>query len=310
MVTIRTILCPLDFSALCEREVALAVELCGAFGAKLVLHHNLDDASLGMSASWMWRQEHVPAKTPEAAVELRLRELLARLPAGVACEARISDGQVAPSLLFLQRQLPADLVVMATHGQNTEDHASVAERLVEETTSPVLILHEQDCSGPPIRLAAGEGERPLEVLVATDWSVTADHTVAYAFDLARVFPWRLHLLHVLSPGQLVHVESGVPMAVPGSDVGEIVEGMRRQLAALVPEELAGRVVCHVEAGDPAERIMATAAALPADLIVMGAHARGFLRRFFTRDTSLELLRRAACPVWFVPGERAAARAAD
>lgn len=305
MVTIRTILCPLDFSALCEREVALAVELCGAFGAKLVLHHNLDDASLGMSASWMWRQEHVPAKTPEAAVELRLKELLAGLPAGVAGEARISDGQVGPSLLFLQQQLPADLVVMATHGQNTEDHASVAERLLEETTTPVLVLHERDCSGPPIHLGAGGAGRPLEVLVATDWSATADHAIAYAFDLARVFPWRLHLLHVVSPAKLVHVESGVPMAVPAGDPGAALEGLRRQLAALVPEELVGRVTCHVEVGEPVESLVAAAVALPADLIVMGAHARGFLRRFFTRDTSLELLRRAACPVWFVPGERAA-----
>jgi nucleotide-binding universal stress UspA family protein len=33
---------------------------------------------------------------------------------------------------------------------------------------------------------------------------------------------------------------------------------------------------------------------------MGAHARGLLRRIFTRDTSRELLHKAPCPVWFVP----------
>ena len=55
-------------------------------------------------------------------------------------------------------------------------------------------------------------------------------------------------------------------------------------------------------GSPGDGIMAEAAKLDAELIVMGEHARGFFRRYFTHDTSREMLHRARCPVWFVPAQ--------
>ena len=41
MITIRTILCPVDFSPAAARQVDLASQLCLKFNARLVLHHNL-----------------------------------------------------------------------------------------------------------------------------------------------------------------------------------------------------------------------------------------------------------------------------
>jgi len=54
MSTIKTVLCPVDFSPLSERSVHLATEICRRTGAKLVLEHNLEccpPASLGVG--WM-----------------------------------------------------------------------------------------------------------------------------------------------------------------------------------------------------------------------------------------------------------------
>jgi nucleotide-binding universal stress UspA family protein len=65
------------------------------------------------------------------------------------------------------------------------------------------------------------------------------------------------------------------------------------------------VTIHVEAGDAAEKISEMSVRLGVSCIVMGAHARALLRRFFTRDTSLALLHKASCPVWFVPETKAA-----
>jgi nucleotide-binding universal stress UspA family protein len=64
--------------------------------------------------------------------------------------------------------------------------------------------------------------------------------------------------------------------------------------------LTGRVQCHIEAGDPVERIVDFLSEHRPDLAVMGEHARGLLRRYLTRDTAREILHRAPCPVWFVP----------
>ena len=41
MTDTRIVLCPIDFSELSRRELALATEVCATFGARLVLHHNI-----------------------------------------------------------------------------------------------------------------------------------------------------------------------------------------------------------------------------------------------------------------------------
>jgi len=78
-----------------------------------------------------------------------------------------------------------------------------------------------------------------------------------------------------------------------------------KLRALVPEELADRVRVHVEHGDVGHGIAAAAERLSAVCIVMGEHTRASRRRWFGRDTPHVVLHQAHCPVWYVPGRRAA-----
>ena len=302
MLQIRTVLVPVDFSDLDARTLNLAVEVCRSFGARLILHHNLGVAPLGVSASWMWQQEHKAGRDTEKAAAERLHQILASLPDEVRAEARISGGVAGPAILAVEEEVEADLVLMGSHGTGTDDHASVAEQIVERSRCPVLVLHTEGQS-PALHLAP-KAREILTVLVPTDFSPGAERVLGYAFELARVLPLRIHLLHVVTPGRSLQIEGGVPMNLPeGRDVPS--EMARLKLEALVPEDLRYRVAVHVEVGDPAERIAYASARLGASCIVMGAHARGFLRRIFTRDTSREMLHRAPCPVWFVPGSQAA-----
>lgn len=302
MAMIKTVLCPVDFTPVCEREIALAIELCRTFGSRLVLHHNLEAPSPGMAMAWMWNQENAAGKRPQADAEATLRELLKKLPADVQAEACVSDGQVASTLLYLERQLPADLLVMATHGQSTEDHSSLAERLIERSTCPVLVLHDCESEASPIPKA----EKRVEVLVPTDWSEGGMQAVEYAFELARTLDWRIHLLHVVSVGDVTRTEVNAPSMMSAKSPGEMLAENRARLDALVPSDLRDRVLCYAELGEPSEKIVEMSRRLEVECIVMGMHARSLLRRFFTHDTSRELLHRAGCPVWFIPGERAAA----
>ena len=41
MLSIRTVLCPVDFSPVTARQVDVAADLARAFGARFVLHHNM-----------------------------------------------------------------------------------------------------------------------------------------------------------------------------------------------------------------------------------------------------------------------------
>jgi len=285
MTTIQTILCPVDFSAASERQLALACDLASAFGARLVLHHNLMTALAGAGVGWMYAAEHQGMPTESEARE-KLASLVAKVPEGVAAEGRITTGGRASSVVVVAEFEGADLVILTTHGQTDEDHASVTEQVLDRSRCLVLALHEEMVDACLPHFAA-TGGAPQVVLVPTDFSADARPAVEFAFDLAQRLPIELHLVHVEPAGKTAAAEAD-----------------RKRLEALVPAELSGRVRFHVATGDPGHEIAAAAERLAATCIVMGEHARSPLRRWFTHDTAHDVLHAAHCPVWFVPVQAA------
>lgn len=280
-VQIRNILCPVDFSTLSDRELDVAVELCEIFGARLILHHNLALAPPAWTRAWEWEQTHPPAEDAESQAERHMNDLLARIPDTVTAESVISHGLVVPVLLHLVDQLPADLLVLGSHGWSTEEHASVADRIVESCPCPVLTIRECQRETPCFRLRSTPGETDPTVLVPTDFTRSGDEAVRYAVGLARQLPVKLHLLHV----------------TPRDDAGKR-EAARGKLLAMVPEELSGRTEASVESGQVTDALVEFTERLDPGLIVMGRHARGVIRRFLTYDHAQEMLHSARCPVWF------------
>jgi nucleotide-binding universal stress UspA family protein len=278
-MNIDIVLCPTDFSELAERELQLAVQICEAFGARLILHHNLSAISPGLSKAWEWDQSHQKDERSAADAERRMKKLLAQLPKTIHAEAAITHGPVATVLLALAQQLPADLLVLGTHGWSNEDHASVTERVLERTPCPVLTIHDAEALRV-FRLRPGADGEGARVVVPTDFSPAATKAVAYAVELARRLPLELHLVHV--------------SAGPASD--DTLE----TLINLVPPELTNRAQVHVRSGRPLEEIKAVLDIVNPALIVMGTHAHGFWRRVLTGDTARTVLHGASCPVFFVP----------
>jgi universal stress protein A len=304
---VETVLCPIDFSAMSDRELRVAVELCETFGARLVLHHNVSAASPGVARAWEWEKTHHAGELSEAEAERRLGNVLARLPDGIDAEAIVSRGPVGMVLLRLAVELPADVMVLACHGGSSEDHASTTERVIEDCACPVLTLHHGKGEAHPFRLRAGGGQ-PVRVVVPTDFSPGAAQAVGYACALARAVPLEVHLVHVL-PGRALAAVPDDRVAPARGDRPPAELAAVRRLAALVPPGLESAVRCHLKAGSAVDQIVALAERLDAGFIVMGEHARGLFRRFFTRDTSRQLLHRASCAVWYVPPDRGVQSAA-
>jgi nucleotide-binding universal stress UspA family protein len=272
------ILCPIDLTAAAEREVEVAVDLCARFGARLVLHHNLAAIPPGLSKSWEWDRSHQHDEPLDAVARQRLASLMRGIPEGVCAEAIITHGPLATILLRLAESLPADLIVIDTHGASTEDHASVTERILERSPCPLLTIHDTDVLDafrPPEKRAQG-----ARVLVPTDFSKAADRAVEFAIELARTLALELHLLHVS----------------PGAEADAALE----TLARLVPADLKPSAQCHLRIGHTVEEIDAVVRLIAPELIVMGTHVREFWRRLFTRDVARRVLREASCPVCFVP----------
>lgn len=301
---LRTVLCPIDFSSISDRELQVALEICQTFNARLVLHHNISSASPGISRAWEWEKTHHAEEMSEAEAERRLKKVMARLPAGVHSEAIVSRGPVGMVLLQLAEELPADVMILACHGCSTAERASTTERVIQDCSCPVLTLHNGSDETYPFRLRVEGGAEPVRVVVPTDFSPGADHAAAYAFDLARRVPLEIHLLHVLTGRGRVAVPLDLLTPVTAGAEGAAAVAQKR-LDDLVPADLAASVRCHVTTGSAGDQIVTLAERLAAGFIVMGEHARGLFRRFFTRDTSRQLLHRASCAVWYVPPLRSA-----
>jgi len=280
---IRTVLCPVDFSDLSGQEIDIAVQVGRAFGARLVLHHNRAAIAPGMARKWDWESTHVTEGYSEAEAERRMKQLLATVPSDVPVEGTVSTGPVGMVVLSLAERLPADLIVLGSHGWSTPDHVSVAERVVAQAPCPVLTFNDGSDAAARFRL---QGDEPADVVVPTDFSATGQHAIDYACGLARDLSLRLVLLHVLA-------------ATHGQTV-EAVAAAEARLTASVPDDLRHRVTVRVRRGTPVAEILAQLDETRPSFAVLGEHARDVFRHLFTRDTTRAVVHAARCPVWVVP----------
>jgi nucleotide-binding universal stress UspA family protein len=279
---IRTVLCPVDFSGLDDAGIAMASEICRAFDATLVLHHNLAAAVPGFSRAWEWTAAHEGHREGIPDAEARLRRLMGKLGAGVRTESVITCGPVGQVVLSLADGLQADLVVLGSHGWSSQDHASVTERLVDESPCPVLTFREGADGVREFHLA--DDDRRVRVVVATDLSHDSASGVGYACALARRLPLVIDLLHVLPEG---------------SDDAAVAHA-QTALDAHVPPDLVDRVTAHVRVGPPVETIADYVEEAHPAFVIMGEHTHGLVRRLLTRDTTRAVMHEIGCPVWIVP----------
>ncbi|HSP95694.1 MAG TPA: universal stress protein [Candidatus Dormibacteraeota bacterium] len=282
MADIKTVLCPIDFSDLSRSELALAIEVCAAFDARLIMHHNLAAVPPGLTRQWEWDQYHQAGYINADETEARLRALLTEVPAGVSAEATVSRGPVGLVLLDMTASLPADLVVLGYHGLKDLDHASVTERMLDQSGVPLLTIHE-GAAIDGFNLRGGE----VPVLVPVDLADSAAAVTDYAVGLARKLPLHLHFLHV----------------APSVASASTIQAAEHTLRTLVPSDLAGRATCHIARGNAVGHILEAAERLQAGFMVLGEHTRGLLLSLFVRDNARTLLEKAVCPVWFVPPRR-------
>jgi nucleotide-binding universal stress UspA family protein len=289
MIALQTVLCPVDFSPATPRQIDLAAELCRAFDARLVLHHNRHSLGAGASVGWMWNADH--HGDSRTVLDAKLHECLARVPDGIRVEPLTTEGPPSRAVLAAGDLVQADLFVLTAHGTLSDDHASITRKVIEDSGRAVLVLHEASVEPRTPRFATST--EPQIVLAPTDLNPVPGAAMELALDLARQLPIELHLLHVIPKVRGWRGHEAV------SD-----EDVLGRLRALVPDELSGRVQVHVEHGDIGHGIAAAADHLSAACIVMGEHISA-ARRWFGRSTPEVVLHEAHCPVWYVPNGQAA-----
>ncbi|HEY8534959.1 MAG TPA: universal stress protein [Vicinamibacterales bacterium] len=140
------------------------------------------------------------------------------------------------------------------------------------------------------------------IVVATDFSETAREALRTALEISRTSGAHLHIVNVV-PDPMQQ-----PWMVEAAGVDwanlrkEWMDASRAQMEELMRtmQLREGEVVTVVVPGRPAHELVSYAERHGADLIVMGTHGYGAVRRFLLGSVADQVLRQATCPVLVVP----------
>ena len=144
-MAIRTILVPIDFSPCSSAALDHAIDMARQFSARLALIHSCwVSVSMTPSLYYVVPPDFVEKLRESATAELEQWAKRAG-QAGVECTTRVSAEPALEAILERAKTLPADLIVMGTHGFTGLKHVvlgSTAERVVRFATCPVLTVKE------------------------------------------------------------------------------------------------------------------------------------------------------------------------
>lgn len=133
------------------------------------------------------------------------------------------------------------------------------------------------------------------VLVPTDFSKPATHTLDWAADLARQFGARLVLVHVIPPSTYPLHNLAQIGAFPNLR-DEVMKRCREDLAEVAGKLQGVTVDQRLLEGPPHQMINDCAAAEKADLIVMSTHGHTGLKHLLLGSVAEKVVRTSACPV--------------
>lgn len=136
------------------------------------------------------------------------------------------------------------------------------------------------------------------ILVALDFSESSMLALSQARRLAERPGTRLHLCHI-APGAGIDAPVSLGMNIP-DEFPEAKEA-RAQLQHLRAQlGLALDVQVHVRIGEPVAALLALIQELKPDMLVVGSHGKGLLKRALLGSVSTAMAQRSPVPVLVVP----------
>lgn len=288
MVDIQRILCPIDFSDASRHALEHAAASARWYGAQITVSHVYSTPiPWGASAGVSGNVPVVPPIQPEDVIE-EVRRFCTPVVGG-SPEIVVMEGNPAKEIVLLADRMPADLLVMGTHGRGGFERlflGSVTEKVLRTTFCPVLTVP------PPIQTPSDDPVVYTTILCPVDFSDTSSRALQYASSLAKDTNARLILLHVLeSLIDAPDVDMSAYINVPEYRRHLEQDAMTRLETAL-PDARSGRSEERVTSGKPFREILRVAAETKADLIVMGVHGRGAVERWVFGSTTHHIIREA------------------
>ena len=217
-------------------------------------------------------------------------------PRGFGIETDVAIGDPKNEITRTAGEWGAELVALGARGVGGIKRfllGSVSLAVARHVSCPVLVVK-------------GRPRKKLEnVLVAMDGSEDSFQALRFLLSLPLARQTKLRLLSVVEP---IRYPASAPGAVRGHLIRMLKEleserrGQLEKVLERAATQLEGsitRVTRSTPAGDPADVIVAAAAARDTDLVVVGARGLGGMTRLLLGSVSEKVLRHAGCPVLIV-----------
>ncbi|MDR1167117.1 MAG: universal stress protein [Deltaproteobacteria bacterium] len=298
-MNVSSIVCATDLSEGSNKALFLSAYIAGVFKAKLYVANVIDLPAVTPYGETMVDPLELQARVTLSA-KAQISEVLAAFPPDL-WELKVSIGYPTKELRAIVKETGAGLLVAATHIKSGIERlllGSVTQKLMGTLEIPFLVV---PGSLPLERKAIHKTE---SLLIPTDFSDHSKEAVAQGLSLARTFGADFILVTVMEPAQLDQFLIKDPqksefLAQKHSD------SLKERLWELIPPDLKDKAKVEVLAGRPHEEITKCAILNHVDLIVMGAHGRGFIENFIVGSTTDRLVRLGQFPVLAIRGSRSA-----
>ena len=146
-IEIRRILVPVDFSEHADAVVEWGAYLAEQHGSAIVVLHAYHLPVEFQQLEGAYLPPDFWAKVKEEAEQSLSRYVELLSARGFEVEARVREGYPATVIVEEAKSVPADLVVIGTHGLSGLKHlllGSIAERVVQKSPCPVLTVKVAD----------------------------------------------------------------------------------------------------------------------------------------------------------------------
>jgi nucleotide-binding universal stress UspA family protein len=292
------ILCPIDFSDFSAHVVDQAVTMARWQKARIIALH-VYSPSVAPIPTLPPPAERVGQSEIERMRANTRSCFQPATSAGIDVEVLVDIGRPAAEILARAANIPADLIVMGTHGAGGFERfllGSVAEKVLRRSPCPVLTV--------PPRAPFAATPAPTHVLCAVDFSDWSLGALRLACSLAHESGARVTAVHVIEwpwqePPAPIWAELPKEQAAALAEFRRYSEASAKKrleqiLSDVAPEGVTTAAAVHH--GKPYVEILRVAGEEHADFIVVGVHGRNVVDMTVFGSTTNQVVRGAACPV--------------
>ena len=307
MIAMEHILCPVDFSPFSRHALAHGAQLARWFSATLTVVYAYPPPAAPPSVVFGGLGA-IPPREPFPALSVSPErthdDVLAAVTAfaatidttGTRLQVHAREGGAVRTILDEAKSLPADLIVLGTHGHSGFDRwvlGSVTEKLLRKASCPVLTVP------PPVAEPGVEALHLFKrILCPIDFSDSSMKALDYALSLAKEADAELLVMHVIEGlADLPHWQQPTNPSIleylqlsERNALARLREAIPKDASSWsTPKEL-------LMTGKPYEEILRVARDEDVQLIVMGVYGRNPVDLLFFGSTTNHVVRAATCPV--------------